>query len=371
MSRPRDDILSLLNEQEGKAAIAGRQAIIIQPGAIGDCILTLPLAQFMKNSLNLGNVVFLGHLGHAGIFAGRSCIDGVKSIESVAMSRLFLNRREFDVEDNDPLLTAFAPYSWIVTFLGEPDSDFEHNLIYTAHCTHSAEVITLNLKPPAGISTHISNYYIEQFAAALEHGHIDHESPCDLLGVQASACLSKEQAKACTPNKPLITPTEMDKIKGVELLQQFDIDPVSQRLVVIAPGSGSAAKCWPAENFTAVAKQLAATDFKVVFLLGPAEIERSCRDARPCVSTLAPVISDLSLTETLQLLSVCNTFIGNDSGITHLAGAIGAKTVAIFGPTQSSVYRPCGPNVQALQLTPEEFSVVSPKHQEQIAGLIQ
>ena len=218
----------------------------------------------MKSSLNLGNVVFLGHLGYTGIFAGRSCVDGVKSIESIDIHRLFLGRKEFDLEDHDPLLTAFAPYNWIVTFLGEPDSDFEHNLIYTAHCTHSAEVITLRLKSPAASSTHISHYYIEQFM--------------DQLSVNTTVTQHGQASPiAMPPNhiaSPLLTATDMDKQNGAELLKAFDIDATSQNTIVLAPGSGAASKCWPIENYIAVAKQLASNNFKVLFLLGPAELDR-------------------------------------------------------------------------------------------------
>lgn len=343
------DILSLLSEQERHAATAARQAIVIQPGAIGDCILTLPLARYMKDSLDLGSVVFLGHLGHTGIFAGRTCVDGVKSIESLKLHRLFQNRSEFDLEEDDPLLTAFAPYSWIITFLGEHGSDFEHNLIYTAHCTHSAEVITLNLKPPATVATHVSRYYIDQFAAA-------HTPPLP--------------APPSYFAQPLFFATEADKHKGMELFKPFDIDPESQKAVIIAPGSGSPAKCWLIENYLALARKLAANGFKILFLLGPAELERFSAVSIQQLNSFAPIISGLSLTEVVQLLSVAHVFIGNDSGITHLAGGLGIKTVAIFGPTQSVIYHPCGPSVHPLQLPCEEFAAISPQYQEHIAQTV-
>jgi heptosyltransferase III len=347
----KKDILAMLNEQEGLAETAARQAVIIQPGAIGDCILTLPLAQFMKESLNLGGVVFLSHLGHAGIFTGRTCVDGVKSIESVAIHRLFHDRREFDIEDGDPLLTAFAPYGLIVTFLGEQDSDFEHNLIYTAHCTHSADIITLNLKPPAESATHISLYYIEQFASAW-HSHTA------LASIQADYLAH-----------PFLKATGIDKLKGEEILKAYDIGSASEKTIVIAPGSGSVSKCWPVENFLAAADQLKSNDFKVIFLLGPAESERFSPDVLARLGSTALYASDLSLTEVLQLLSASHGFIGNDSGITHLAGGLGLKTIAIFGTTQSYIYRPCGPNVHTLQIPSDEFSAISAKYQKQIVSL--
>ena len=148
----QDDILSLLKEKAAEAARSARRAVIIQPGAIGDCILTLPLAEFMKAELGLGGVDIFGHTEYIGILPGRTCVDGIRSIESAGLHRLFVKAGEFDLADGDPLVNIFAEYAWIVSFLGEPDSDFEQNLIFTANCSHSAEVIVLRMKPSASPS---------------------------------------------------------------------------------------------------------------------------------------------------------------------------------------------------------------------------
>ena len=46
------------------------------------------------------------------------------------------------------------------------------------------------------------------------------------------------------------------------------------------------------------------------------------------------------------LLTQANAFIGNDSGITHLAAGLGIRTLAIFGPTNPAIYKPIGPDVR-------------------------
>jgi len=51
----------------------------------------------------------------------------------------------------------------------------------------------------------------------------------------------------------------------------------------------------------------------------------------------------------LQVLSCADAFVGNDSGITHLAAAIGLDTLVLFGPTDSKTYRPLGPNVYLFE----------------------
>ena len=58
---------------------------------------------------------------------------------------------------------------------------------------------------------------------------------------------------------------------------------------------------------------------------------------------------DLSLTQVLGLLSCTDVFIGNDSGITHLSGAIGIQTFTVFGPTNPVVYHPIGPAVTVFE----------------------
>jgi len=49
-----DNILDLLRKEGAEAAKKAQRGLIVQPGAIGDCILTLPLAGYMKESLALG-----------------------------------------------------------------------------------------------------------------------------------------------------------------------------------------------------------------------------------------------------------------------------------------------------------------------------
>jgi ADP-heptose:LPS heptosyltransferase len=56
----------------------------------------------------------------------------------------------------------------------------------------------------------------------------------------------------------------------------------------------------------------------------------------------------LSLSKVLELLSCADIFIGNDSGIAHLAAGLGIKTFTIFGPTNPDVYKPMGPNVNVF-----------------------
>jgi heptosyltransferase-3 len=329
-----DDILKLLMEKGAEAAWKAQRGLILQPGAIGDCILTLPLVEFMKDSIGLGSVDILGHAEYIGIMPGRTGADGIRSMESVDLHRLFAEVKTFDLADDDPLISAFSDYAWIVTFLGEINSNFEQNLIFTANCSHSAEVITLSTKPPEKLTKHVTDFHIEQFVA------------------ESGVTLERRPSQ---PNHVLIRATEADTNRGRELLKEAGVDFI-KKILVIHPGSGGSNKCWHLDNFLAVAKELSREGMDVIFLLGPAELERFSDATIESMNRAGKCVRDLSLTEVLGLLSCADLFVGNDSGITHLAAAMGTKTLAVFGPTDPDVYRPLGPAVTVLTSSTKAFS---------------
>jgi ADP-heptose:LPS heptosyltransferase len=332
--RVNDNIVDLLREKVAQAAREAQRGLILQPGAIGDCILTLPLAQFMKDSLQLGGVDIIGHTEYIGILPGRTCIDVIRSIDLTDLHRLFLETKTFDLADRDPLINAFADYAWIVTFLGEPNSNFEQNLIFTANCSHSAEVITLSMKPPEDFGRHLTEFYTQQF--------IDQSG------------LSFEQKTARSDNI-LIRANQADRDRGQELLKEIGFD-FSKELIVIQPGSGGSNKCWCLDNFLTIAKEADSQGIEIIFLLGPTEMERFSKARIKDINSVAKCLTELSLTQVLGLLSCADGFIGNDSGITHLAAGLGIKTLAIFGPNSSVVYKPVGPDVTVFANNSKTFA---------------
>lgn len=329
-----DNILDLLRKEAAEAAKKAQRGLIVQPGAIGDCILTLPLAGYMKEALALGGIDFLGHTEYIGFLPGRTCIDGVSSIDSIELHRLFAEPKAFDLADGDPLINALAGYSWIATFLGEPNSNFEQNLIFAANCSHSAEVITLSMKPPKAFSEHLTDFYIQQFIT------------------QSGVSSGPQGSRA---GERLIKATKADTSRGRELLQEAGLGRF-EKLVVIQPGSGGLRKCWHLDNFLAVTRELSSSGIEVVFLLGPAEVDRFSQAKIKSMRSVARCLMDLSLTQVLGLLNCADGFIGNDSGITHLAAGLGIRTLAAFGPTKSAVYRPIGPAVTVLENSPRTFA---------------
>jgi heptosyltransferase III len=63
------------------------------------------------------------------------------------------------------------------------------------------------------------------------------------------------------------------------------------------------------------------------------------------------VLEGLDLVEVAATLAVCQSYLGNDSGISHLAAAVGTPVTALFGPTDPAVWRPLGPAVRVVRAT--------------------
>ncbi len=313
----------------------GNRGVIISPGALGDGLLMLPLAKFMKESLPLGRMDFIGHADYLHFYPGRTCIDRVRSIDSIEFHRLFVSEHQFELADKDRLIHSFSQYQWIVSFLGAGNRDFEDNLIFTVNCGHSAEIIMLPLMPDADFDGHISEFYIRKFLAVTDQSHQEtrqagrwpHES-----------LLNETQAS--------IVPTADDIDEGRVLLDTLGIAG-TEKLAVIHPGSGGEHKCWHVENFCMLAEHLDKEDFSVVFILGPAE--KRFDDAQLArFNSAGRCICDVKAGQMVQLIACSSLFVGNDSGPTHLAAGLGAATIAIFGPTDPAIYRPIGPRVGLL-----------------------
>ena len=119
--------------------------------------------------------------------------------------------------------------------------------------------------------------------------------------------------------------------------------------LLIHPGSGGWEKCWPLENFIQVAHALNESGIHVEFLLGEVELERINRSDIARLGQKFAVHCNISLVQAVDLLKTSRGYLGNDSGITHLAAWVGVPVVAIFGPSNAVQWRPVGPHVQVYQ----------------------
>lgn len=130
----------------------------------------------------------------------------------------------------------------------------------------------------------------------------------------------------------------------------------AERLLLIAPGGAARRKCWPSERFAAVARRLIGGPLAgaEIAVLGAAP-----RDAEITAAIVASLDADgiracdlaqgVDLLTAAALMERATLCIGNDNALTHVAAAMGAPTLTLFGPTDERVRAPCGSRARTLR----------------------
>ena len=150
------------------------------------------------------------------------------------------------------------------------------------------------------------------------------------------------------PPLPVIWTAPEDTARAAALL------PAGQPWLVLGPTANWHSKVWPADRFAELALRLTAPEGAfpgagIAILGGPGDQERSM--ATPVLTALPQaldLVGKLDLPEVAAVLARAAMFIGNDSGLMHLAAAAGAPSIGLFGPTPSDEYGPAGPKASAV-----------------------
>ena len=141
------------------------------------------------------------------------------------------------------------------------------------------------------------------------------------------------------PALPVTWSAPEDHARAASLL------PAGGPVIALGPTANWAGKVWPADRFVALFHALAALlpGARAAVFAGPGAAERAMAapvlDALPGAVDLAGA---LTLAEAAACLARCRLFVGNDSGLMHLAAAAGTSTIGLFGPTPASEYAPSG-----------------------------
>jgi heptosyltransferase-2 len=125
-------------------------------------------------------------------------------------------------------------------------------------------------------------------------------------------------------------------------------------VVALAPGAVGPSKRWPGASYADLARRLIAQGVDVWVLGGPAEAPL----ARIIVDS-APQSRDLTGTDlrnAVLALAASNAAVSNDSGLLHIAAALGTPTIGIFGPTSAWHWAPLNPIAAAVQQTVETLA---------------
>ncbi|MFM8471179.1 MAG: glycosyltransferase family 9 protein [Limisphaerales bacterium] len=274
--------------------------LVIRGGAIGDFILTLPVLAALRRQFPDAHLEVLGYPHIASLALHGGLADAVRPVEARALAGFFADMGDLD----DTTGRYFSGFHIILSYLYDPDGFFAENV---KACSKA------------------------QF---IQGPHRPDET------------------------KPVHTTDVL--LKPLERLAIFDADPVPRLsftapaltapVLAVHPGSGSEKKNWPAAHWAKfLAHIMSGTDWHVLLIGGEAEGSRLAELMAPLPSSRVRVLQSQPLPELAQSLRTCLGFVGHDSGITHLAAAVGLPGLALWAGTNEAVWHPRSPAFRVLR----------------------
>ena len=157
----------------------------------------------------------------------------------------------------------------------------------------------------------------------------------------ATLALPKGEAPpASWPLPELVIPTA----EVAAWRQRVDLAGDRRIDIALAPGAVGPAKRWPTRHFAALAAAKRAQGWQVWVFGSPGD-----RDAAAEIPADENLAGRTSLDQAVALLSLTDVVVSNDSGLMHIAAAIGVPTVALFGPTDPQLWAPLNPLAAVIE----------------------
>jgi heptosyltransferase-3 len=283
--------------------------LVIRGGAIGDFILTLPAIKLLREAFPTAQLEILGYKHIIALAERRFYADATRSIEYGAMAGFFVPGAALAPD----LAEYFASFQQVVSYLYDPSGIFEGNLRRAGAKNILRAFATID----------DSEHAARQLARPLQ-----------------SLALYLDDHSA------VVHPSAEDQMFAERFLQGFN-----HPLIAVHPGSGSSRKNWPAEKWLPVAATLLDTvpNARVVLVGGEADEEQLATFEDGWRGPPLVVARDLPLPQLAAVAERCELFLGHDSGISHLAAAVGAPSLLLFGPTDAAVWGPANSGVTILE----------------------
>jgi heptosyltransferase III len=275
-----------------------KEITVIRAGALGDVVLTLPAVSALRSAYPTARLRAVGYPVHWGV-AG-NLADEVQSIDAAAMAPLLTD------SPGEPLRQVLGSSDLVVAWTGhDPTSALRD--IGVRYIVHTPPI------PPPGV--HGARWLLQSLTELLT----------DASGVSFDLAAWR-------------LPYSVAELQGGRArLEELGLTGA----VLIHPGAGASWKRWPAARFAATGMALQSHGQRVALLEGPADSKVvaavQCHATQPF-----PVIRPMETRTLGAVLSQAPCYLGNDSGVTHLAGAVGTPTVALFGPTDPATWKPLG-----------------------------
>lgn len=278
--------------------------LVIRGGAIGDFILTLPVFAALRQQFSGTNLEVLGYPHIAQLALAGGLVDEVRSIEARALAGFFARNGTLD----EHLTKYFAEFALIISYLYDPDGIFRENF---GRCSR-AQFIAGPHRPDEKLNVHGTEVFLK---------------PLERLAIYGA-----------------------DPMPRLNLVGETDVALAAGRWIAVHPGSGSEKKNWPEENWRELLRSLLdSTDMKVLLVGGEAEGDRLNRLAAALPQDRFQIARNLPLTQLAHWLKSCLALAGHDSGISHLAAALGLRTLVLWGGSNEAVWRPRGERVTLIR----------------------
>lgn len=297
-----------------------RTILIIHQGAIGDLVLSLPAFHAIRSAFPGQHVEVMGYPTTLSLIHKRFYADSIASIDRAGMASLYVNDHEI-AHDIKAYLEQFER---IYVFGGSGQEVLVNNM----RSMLASDVRRIACVPNT-TGEHVVDFQLRQ------------------LGLPLPSVLPRL----------FLLPEDFDQAD--RFLELYEVSIVNQPLVAVHPGSGGSRKNWPVAHFAAfmsVMQQRTGCTFLVIS--GPADtapVQQLMNQAAPIPVI---VVRELALPVLAAVLGRCRLLVGNDSGITHIAAAMGTGTLAFFGSTDQAVWGPRGERVCIMgPRDPEQDSI--------------
>ena len=290
--------------------------LAIRGGAVGDFLLTLPALRLLRETFTHCHFEILGyrHIAELAVYGGptegTTYADATRSIESAPMAGFFARAGNLD----QSWCEYFASFQQVVSWLFDPDGIFEANV------------------KRAGVKNYISAY--------AKVSDENHASVQWAQGLQSMALYLEDGAARLVPTEDMLR-------LGDEWLRGHGLAS-GERFVAIHPGSGSPKKNWPVERWMELAREMIKEGNRVVAFGGEADQEILAKLEQELASGTVEFARDLPLPMVASVLARAQRYFGHDTGVSHLASAVGIPATVLFGPTDPSVWAPRGENVRVV-----------------------
>lgn len=280
--------------------------LVIRGGAIGDFVLTLPAIKLLRDRFPEAHLEILGQRPVIALADKRFYADAIRSIEERPLAGFFAKETALPAE----LIAYFGSFDLIVSYLFDPDGIFQDNL---RRCQVNGFIAG-----PSKLTGH-------------EHAAIQLARPLEQIGLHLQDSAAR------------IYPSEGDR----EFARKF-LGDASEPVIALHPGSGSPTKNWPVENWKEFGEHLFSTNRKVLVIAGEADEEPLRLLETAWKNRPVRFAGHLALPHLAALLEH-SPFVGHDSGISHIAAAVGARSILLFGPTNPDIWAPANRNVTVLR----------------------